>query len=1789
MKIINRRYRIVDVIDSDSTGELYHAVDLMTRNRDVRLKLFTKEYSKSDRVRKYIDDFLMWTTVNHPNICESYAFEMLNSVDNKPVVRHQYFYTSEYYEQSSQVDYKDLTRDEVYTAIFDLCRAVQYLHFRGLTYGYLNFDNVMFLREDDRLTVKLHDFAYLCQYKDISVYSPRQINTFMAPESIWYEEFNSSADLYSLGVLIYLIYYQGSVDIDVIDRLDEVVGQNPLTNTLKKVTSNIVENRFSNIDDFIAKLANQLRYDYEFTDSTSYNRLHHNIGLVGNEKIIENTLQYAGMRTSDLSGPVGIRIMGDPGLGKSRILYELEYLLKIHGFDVIRTEVTKQQRDPFAAFKPILSRILFNEKLSWELIQKYGPELVKLFPELKNRWDVQPTPVLNDEHEYLKMANRIFNFLSDFGTDRPFILLIDNAERLSKYEHTIIDFLTSVQKDIPILIICSHAPASQEDWFTNESIVKFQLNAFNFEEGAEFIRRMLGVKKSPIEFSALLIKTFEGNARRIEEMIRILFVDNRIYVDENRKWKFDLPRDIQLLEASTTSEQWVSTSLKGLSDEERKVLEAVSIFNEPVGTVILDKVFDAFNIVSIGKVLNDMVDKGILIQKLGDWGYSYDFSGRVMRSHILSRIEPERRVKYHSVAAEILEDFYKDLGRHLSDQLIYHLIESQQLGRAVKYCVLAAEEMTRLNIYTQAIEFYEKALVLIDKYDPEIDAARLLNKTGRLYRLIGRTREAEDIFQKALEISKVMQNDVSCIDASIHLADVEVLRGELEKPYKILENVLAESERINYLEGQLGAVKYLLKLWVRMGEDLKITEELPKYIDLSIENKMHHYTGYFFNEYGTYKSRNGKLEEAEGYFKIALENFRSDGDRFEEAKAYNNMGVLYGEGFGSVDVSRQYFLKALSITNDLNILAQRPIYLHNIGQSYLREDRFEEALTYLNKALRAAEEIDSRIDMHLALPLLCETYIKMNSYERAFGILKKMDSELPSSSLSLSKKDVSKDLYDYYMVSVYFNLQIKNYEKAERILNTCAEMSECDDKAKHMEVSALRYRIQWYKDNFLKLNKSIDMQWFEDMVEKVDSYQTAHVLRHMLLGLSLELSNRKKYIQVKMLLALDQTLIPQFDSEVLKWKRKILQAILGENRIQAIYDLLHDKNLKMNKEWKWFTYKLLADEYFYEGDAYLALTNYLMSLDIIKSLTFSIPEGQRENYLLYDESKIELKSKINAIRRKIDGRRSSDEKLLMHELETLSVEDYFDLSAIQGLYYNDVFLEKIHAIYSEKYSMNLSTLDDLIYQLKRDERQSIRYTLIHCIQTAIADNGCVYITDSNSKIVEVVTSDENYIAPDIKRLISQLGPDREGILINSFEGNGLSYLLSEQQKAIILIPVIAHDNDTSKRRRIDDYEDETLQGYLYLESNQVFNRFSPVIFKKLKRLTSMLSLMIDNLNIKKLSSVDELTGVYLRKYIEDKFSAQLIHTRQSSGRLSVIMCDIDKFKSINDRYGHRKGDEILKLIGYHLNMNLRETDLVGRYGGEEFIIVLPNTGDEEAYVVSEKIRKAIEGSTPLNDDEPVTLSLGVATYPDHGLTEEELIEKADQALYHSKNAGRNKTTLWNAHIGEERSRFDKLAGILTGNISNDTRNIQAMVDVLELLRSPSSKDDKIFSVLTTLIDITQATNGAILEIENGEVRHVYAREKGYDDWQAMELDMDLISRYMDRDAGDYFINWSKVAELNSLGGKPNWKSIIIMPLRENQKTKGMILLSVPISIKEFDFSAFNFVDSISGVVMKIIG
>lgn len=157
---------------------------------------------------------------------------------------------------------------------------------------------------------------------------------------------------------------------------------------------------------------------------------------------------------------------------------------------------------------------------------------------------------------------------------------------------------------------------------------------------------------------------------------------------------------------------------------------------------------------------------------------------------------------------------------------------------------------------------------------------------------------------------------------------------------------------------------------------------------------------------------------------------------------------------------------------------------------------------------------------------------------------------------------------------------------------------------------------------------------------------------------------------------------------------------------------------------------------------------------------------------------------------------------------------------------------------------------------------------------------------------------------------------------------------------------------------------------------------------------------------------DELTGIYNRRYINERLPVDINNNIKKQKPLSVIMADIDLFKDINDNYGHLIGDRVLigfaKLIESSIK---KDTDWVGRYGGEEFLIVLNNTDLESAYKISERIRKLLENTNFENDNMKVkiTSSFGVCSLTDNKGNMEELIRSADKNLYEAKMNGRNKT------------------------------------------------------------------------------------------------------------------------------------------------------------------------------------
>lgn len=165
--------------------------------------------------------------------------------------------------------------------------------------------------------------------------------------------------------------------------------------------------------------------------------------------------------------------------------------------------------------------------------------------------------------------------------------------------------------------------------------------------------------------------------------------------------------------------------------------------------------------------------------------------------------------------------------------------------------------------------------------------------------------------------------------------------------------------------------------------------------------------------------------------------------------------------------------------------------------------------------------------------------------------------------------------------------------------------------------------------------------------------------------------------------------------------------------------------------------------------------------------------------------------------------------------------------------------------------------------------------------------------------------------------------------------------------------------------------------------------------------------------MKKLSITDPLTGLFNRRYLEDRFSEEIHRSKRYNFVFSILMFDIDDFKLFNDTEGHLAGDNILKKIADTAHDCLRASDILSRFGGEEFIVIMPQTTKEEAFEVAERIRKTIKESVMDKREKfprPfITVSTGIASYPEDGNDINELIKSADSALYKAKFAGKDTT------------------------------------------------------------------------------------------------------------------------------------------------------------------------------------
>ncbi len=196
--------------------------------------------------------------------------------------------------------------------------------------------------------------------------------------------------------------------------------------------------------------------------------------------------------------------------------------------------------------------------------------------------------------------------------------------------------------------------------------------------------------------------------------------------------------------------------------------------------------------------------------------------------------------------------------------------------------------------------------------------------------------------------------------------------------------------------------------------------------------------------------------------------------------------------------------------------------------------------------------------------------------------------------------------------------------------------------------------------------------------------------------------------------------------------------------------------------------------------------------------------------------------------------------------------------------------------------------------------------------------------------------------------------------------------------------------------------------------------------RQLKSASSLIALGIENIEmfrrseedrqeLKQLAITDDLTGLYNRRFLDEYLRIQIAMARRKHNPIGFLVIDIDHFKRVNDTYGHEAGDLVLMRIGERLRHVTRASDLPVRFGGEEFLVVMPDTGADGACAFAERVRAELSDQ-PIEDLIPaaslgLTVSIGVSVYPQHGESVSQVLRAADEALYRSKKQGRDRVTL----------------------------------------------------------------------------------------------------------------------------------------------------------------------------------
>ncbi len=1484
--------------------------------------------------------------------------------------------------------------------------------------------------------------------------------------------------------------------------------------------------RYQYCSEIIHDINKNIKKDYVLETAETREAYVLGAGFVGRQEELSKLKERLGIPEPEKA----VVVRGRAGIGKSRLYQEFRKHCQLRNIPFLEANCSEKVSKTYVPFLDILCEVLL--RASTDQINKYGPELKKLLPDHTSLMGIEIAPLQQDvKIERGILVHNITGFLLDYARKYQHIAIYLNdihwadEGTLKALKELMYKLSLEENRDnnLRVYTCVREEEIGSIESFLNDlrekaRLEEISLHPFETDHVAKYLDAVFGdgyIAGSLEKAIPEIEERVGGNPFFLQELIKSL-IERGFITRHSLKWELiqsigesDIPGNLKEILQKRLDRL-------GLVSDDKKTLQFLALLNKKISINEWIRIFNAITDTNIEKLFALMEKKELFSSERMEGGVGYKFSHSIIREVVEQNIEDVK--PFHNIIADRLETVYKDNIGDYIDELAYHYSRAENREKSRRYLEKAGDSAKVSFANEKAIGYFDQLLDLL-KNDSKEDRINILIKQSEIYDLIGMWDDEQKVLNNVLELSKEIKN--TGLTGKIKNMSGDILRktGDHESALQLFEESMqifkesGDQKGIQDTVGKMGKV-YLtqkdyfqampcfekqLKLSEKLGDkmgiiravcnmgniyffrrdysqatacfekQLKISEELGDKMGLGVA--MGNIGHIFFCK--------GNYSQAMKCFEKHLELSEKLGDKMGVGIAVGSMGHIH---FYKGDYPRamKCFIKQLKISEELGRKIGIGIAVGNMGNIHSYKGDYSQAMECFEKQLDICEKLGDKMGIGAAVGHMGNIDFYKGDYSRAMecfvkqlNICEELGDKIGIGAAQGNMGNIYFYKEDYSQAMVCFEKQLKlsknlgdklgigaaesnmgkiyfnkgDYSRAMACFNK--QLKICEELGDKMGIGvALGEKGTVYKrtGDYLQAEKCFDK--YIAIAEKLQTKKDICISLYKKADLyfTLQKFSEAESLNKKTQLIAEKIEIPKLIScsNVLKSKIKFA---------------LSDKAAAIN-----ILDNLLTTT---QDDNQIAEVNYelwKMNKQIIENEDKTAKHKSRALRLyreLYNKApNIIYKERVEELEKVAESKGFGKHQKVIEESKR--TKEYFpELMEMLMLLNSNLVLSEL-----------LIKIVDLSIRFIDAERGFLLlYDSSGQLQMEVARNrkeediGPIIENDpriSQTVVNTVVKSSKPLFVPNITEMDNLV--ESESIVDMSL-------------KSAMCIPLgrslrSTRNNDKENRSRHFQLRTELL-GILYVDSCDLAEecRFHGENLQFLQALADQASIAIVNALVYEKSNIDSLTRLYLRPYFDDNFRSELLFHENHGLPLCLMMMDIDLFKKINDTYGHQAGDDVLQIMGEIFKRTFRSSDICARYGGDEFIIALLNTGKEQVKHLAEKLIRAINAYPfPFGN---VSVSIGISVYPDHGKELQKLLKRADEALYAIKTHGRDGFQIWQESYSSNRQSC--ITDVLTGDPIRDYRNVEIL---LKSIMESSS-----------ILDLTQLTNRIadnLLEITGSE-------------------------------------------------------------------------------------------------------